>query len=515
MAPGLLDRASAIMTDDDIRPSKRLRVADDSHAVSDHIFEEDDSQEVSDTVPPHPLGVKPSGNAYAGAASHNLKGNAGLFAQLPDELLTHFLEQLDARALVCLGHTCKALYAFCWSDELWKPLMTSCPPRPNIEWRGSWRSTFLNLLSNVQPIRCDGLFSDVLYRPFFCAHTSLKKFATGIPRASEIPRLDDLTLEEYARSWINKPFILTRPTREWPIFGKWNNETLLRDYPDVVFRAEAVDWTMQTYVDYIRNQTDESPLYLFDRSFAEKMKLRIGSLDDHTDAAYWAPTCFGDDLFTVLGDQRPDHRWMIMGPERSGSTFHKDPNGTSAWNAVLTGSKYWIMFPPNSPPPPGIIVSDDGSEVTAPVSIAEYLLAFHELARATPGCQEGICHAGEVLHVPSGCFHLVLNLEDSIALTQNFVSEKKLPDVLRFLRDTPDHVSGFRSDVADPYNLFVERLREKHPILLEQALSKLGARDAPTTWEKVKQADENAAGGNGGFSFGFGADDDDDDADIP
>ena len=40
-----------------------------------------------------------------------------------------------------------------------------------------------------------------------------------------------------------------------------------------------------------------------------------------------------------------------MGPSRSGSTFHKDPNSTSAWNAVIRGSKKWIMYPPGITPP--------------------------------------------------------------------------------------------------------------------------------------------------------------------
>jgi hypothetical protein len=52
------------------------------------------------------------------------------------------------------------------------------------------------------------------------------------------------------------------------------------------------------------------------------------------------------DLFGLLGEGgRPDYRWLIAGGPCSGSTFHIDPNGTSAWNAVLRGSKKWIMAP--------------------------------------------------------------------------------------------------------------------------------------------------------------------------
>ena len=107
---------------------------------------------------------------------------------------------------------------------------------------------------------------------------------------------------------------------------------MLRLYGRVEFRAEAVDWTFSTYCKYMEKNYDESPLYLFDRSFAEKMRLTVGQVEG---AAYWRPECFGPDFFEVLGDERPAHRWLIIGPERSGSTFHKDPNGTSAWNAVI------------------------------------------------------------------------------------------------------------------------------------------------------------------------------------
>jgi hypothetical protein len=35
------------------------------------------------------------------------------------------------------------------------------------------------------------------------------------------------------------------------------------------------------------------------------------------------PEYFAEDLFSVLGDQRPDYRWLIIGPKKAGSSFHK------------------------------------------------------------------------------------------------------------------------------------------------------------------------------------------------
>lgn len=382
------------------------------------------------------------------------------------------------------------------------------------KWLGSWRSTYLSLgPEHVAQIDCSTVFSDVLHRPFLCAHTPLAPYTENIPTKNALPVLQDLTYIEFAAHWVDRPFILKRPVLEWPVYRSWDTAKLVEDFADVHFRAEAVDWPLKTYVKYMNDNHDESPLYLFDRGFVEKMGINVGR--DKKDAAYWIPDCFGEDLFSVLGDKRPDSRWLIVGPARSGSTFHKDPNATSAWNAVLRGSKYWIMFPTskNSPSPPGVYVSDDQSEVTSPLSIAEWLIGFHAAARNTPGCMEGICHEGEVLHVPSGWWHLVVNLDASIAITQNFVPRSHLASVLSFLEEKADQVSGFKKEVENPFLTFTQCMEEAYPDLLAQAREELEGRKQ----DNRKRKWDAAVGGDGDpvrFSFGFGNDGDSDE-DIP
>lgn len=386
----------------------------------------------------------------------------------------------------------------------------------HLQWLGSWRSTCLSIPANIESkINCGSVYSDVLHRPFACSNIRLSAYARGIPKANQISRLDAISYDEYADNWTERPFILTKYIQNWPLFSKWSIKGILDEYADVEFRAEAVDWTFSRYFNYLSNTHDESPLYLFDRKFAEKMKITVGK---ENGAAYWKPECFGPDMFELLGAERPAHRWLIIGPERSGSTFHKDPNGTSAWNAVIQGSKYWIMFPPSAQVP-GVYVSQDSSEVTSPLSIAEWLLTFHTEARAMPECTEGICEAGEILHVPSGWWHLVVNLENGIALTQNFVpkspSLKLLSEALAFLRDKADQVSGFDRDVEDPYKLFAERLRQHDPEMLARAIEIADKSSGKKRkWDALLAPEDARSAGGGGFSFGFGGDDVDED-EIP
>lgn len=80
-----------------------------------------DAVMTSESIPTHPLGVKPLGNQYL-LDRPNARKHIGVFTTLPDEALMILLEYLDQSNLRNLGYTSKFLYAFCQSDELWKAL---------------------------------------------------------------------------------------------------------------------------------------------------------------------------------------------------------------------------------------------------------------------------------------------------------------------------------------------------------------------------------------------------------
>ncbi|KAI1813264.1 Clavaminate synthase-like protein [Poronia punctata] len=460
-----------------------------------------------DSIPVHPLGIKPLGNQFF-ASGPNARQATGIVGQLPDEMILHLFEHLDSRSIQNLSSTCRFLYAFGQLDDLWKTLFieSGITPKRSPFWKGAWKATYLSLPCEAQAkIDCGNIFSDVLHRPFACSHVVLEKYSSTIPQSNEISRLANLDYDEFARDWSNTPFILTDCIQSWPVFREWDIQKLSQQFSDVSFQAEAVDWPFDVYCEYMSQNADESPLYLFDRAFAEKMNIAIGP---QSGAVYWPPACFGPDLFEVLGPERPAHRWLIIGPERSGSTFHKDPNATSAWNAVVQGSKYWIMFPPSSQVP-GVYVSQDSSEVTSPLSIAEWLLEFHAEARMIPGCIEGVCRSGEILHVPSGWWHLVVNLEAGIALTQNFVPKSHLADVLSFLRHKSDQVTGFKRSITSPFDLFVQRLECDYPEQLCEAMEEVDRRSLKKKrkWEEAVGTNKEDGNETGGFSFGFAEDD--------
>lgn len=185
---------------------------------------------------------------------------------------------------------------------------------------------------------------------------------------------------------------------------------------------------MKYFLKYMRENTDDSPLYIFDSSF-DNDSISKTLLKD-----FKPPSYFPDDLFSLVGEKRrPPYRWFLLGPERSGTCVHIDPLGTSAWNTVLRGSKRWVAFPPNTPKSVAkaldvIKKGEDDESVNYFVDFIPRLRAqghqFYEFTQLP----------GDTVFIPSGWWHAVLNLEDSIAITQNFCSRNNLETVWRKTR---------------------------------------------------------------------------------
>lgn len=251
----------------------------------------------------------------------------------------------------------------------------------------------------------------------------------------------------------NIPCVITDVATEWPLFrilnGQFENLAAKKEHlvrsgcsPDTPLRCEHTTMSLEDYVHYAKEQCDERPIYLFDAEF--------GSLLD-IEHLYTVPPHFArDDFLSVLGASRPKYRWIIAGPERGGSSFHIDPNYTNAWNANMTGRKRWLLFPPGATPP-GVVPSNDMSQVATPVSLTEWLLNFYDASvDQLKHCgYECICEPGDIMFVPCGWWHYVINLEDSIAITQNYVSRCNLPKVIKFLRSMKGSISGIDEDADD------------------------------------------------------------------
>ena len=425
------------------------------------------------------------------------------------------------------------------------------------------------------------IFSDALYSRHLAAHRPLdpawlEKETVPVLECDsrDSSRLRDAFVSEYEAR--GEPVILRGACARWAAThadktkSPWSLDALRARIHDknATFNVNGYPVTLDAWAAYCAacvaideggsGPVDDAPLYLFDKSFVETAPEIFG----RTSPVGFEPPAIvcgddeKDDLFALLVKNanddpkkaRPDHRWFIHGPARSGSLFHVDPNGTSAWNAVVFGAKRWILFAPDGAPPPGVHPSPDGATVAQPVTLVEWYAGFYEHAYSsdleetsgdesddddaepTDGAEpvpdvrrsrkktsrvknrrysvlEGTCRAGDVLFVPSGWWHAALNLTETAAVTQNFCSPRTAPRTLRFLKraaaagKTPnpglaaDLVSGLesRDKRGSLYADFLEALRKHRPeVLRAEEVRRVLGEDGPMT-KTGEEAEADAA----------------------
>mmetsp|Transcript_3216 Transcript_3216/g.4658 ORF Transcript_3216/g.4658 Transcript_3216/m.4658 type:complete len:287 (-) Transcript_3216:93-953(-) len=209
------------------------------------------------------------------------------------------------------------------------------------------------------------------------------------------------------------------------------------------------------------HQKDDSPMYLFDCSFDEHER-ESELLKD-----YEVPKYFKNDLFNLISEsRRPPYRWFLIGPERSGTSAHIDPLGTSAWNALVFGRKRWVLTKPGTRKRhvKGYKLRQRGEDGEASTYfsyvIPRILKEEHRKKVRDMGIREAIQEPGEVIYVPGGWYHAVLNLTHTVAVTQNFCARAQFLKIWR-------HVRKGRKKMAKKW---LAKLKEIYPDLAEAAL---------------------------------------------
>lgn len=311
---------------------------------------DDSSSRRTPSLPLH-LNIKPSGNFLFSSTTSIRARGLGLLHVLSDPLLLGIVSILEASDVLHLGSCSKALFAYCAHQPVWKDLFIRSSGGKIGGWAGTWRKTYLQQFEPtgriasrkddcMRPkfetpfIDCAGLFSDELYQPYLCANADVSRYFYPRSRKDGVvmgPRSTmacadarTMTVETFEREFgsPSEPVVVFHALTHlaWPAFlpvandhgvasPSWSLANLRKRFPQTSFRAEALDCNLQTYCDYAENcSQDDAPLYLFDSRFVEKT---AGDGDSSMGADYTPPAFFGEDLFTLMGDKRPDYRWLV------------------------------------------------------------------------------------------------------------------------------------------------------------------------------------------------------------
>ncbi|MBS1969861.1 MAG: cupin-like domain-containing protein [Bdellovibrionales bacterium] len=216
----------------------------------------------------------------------------------------------------------------------------------------------------------------------------------------------------------NRPALLKGLCKEWPAFSKWSLDYFSETYgsaelPVSYYQSNAhqkyKDKTrinMKEYVDYVKSlrtapPTGE-PMYAAGWHFAKSFSSLTQDIV--------IPEFFQNNLIDKI-QPIMQYDWMslFIGHAYSQSPLHTDSFFVSTWLTCIRGSKTVRLIPGDTP---GITNGLDVFNDT----IVENLIA------KGVSVYEAKIEEGDTLFMPSGWWHHVINHDESIALSCNFVS---------------------------------------------------------------------------------------------
>ncbi len=332
--------------------------------------------------------------------------------------------------LLWLDIVSRVFYIFARHEKLWRQ-MCFRRYRGRFRFKRTWRYTALlpadlELKPEEFPaeLRVENFASDLFYRQWYLGHCDKKVFDINV---SHIEKRAAVPYAEFEEKYLaaGQPVVLADAAKHWAA-AAWTPDSLLKEFGDAPFRLnwgafdeskgkyKRIYMTLSDFWYYARQQHDTEPGYIFDGGFWKPD--RVPALA----AAFDRTTYFREDLFSVLGaHSRPDFCWFLAGPPGSGSPWHTDPHATSAWNGLLYGRKRWALYPPTMRPP-GLAFGD--GRYAAPKAF-RWFIEVYPFLKPEERPIELIQEPGEIIFVPSGWWHTVLNVTETLAVTQNWIDK--------------------------------------------------------------------------------------------
>lgn len=262
-----------------------------------------------------------------------------------------------------------------------------------------------------------------------------------------IPRVrrSDITPEWFYENAakLKQPMIIEDALSDWPAMKRWTFEALEERFRHIAFKVGSdkkgrkLRLKYKYFKDYMDKQQDDSPLYLFETSMDSITEMSTLKED------YSVPDVFPHDWLNLMNaESRPPYRWWCIGPRRSGTGVHTDPLGTAAWNAVTTGTKRWVLFEPEVSK--RLAKGKDyikKGEDDEPTNYFDFILPRIKENHPEVKVYEGLQRAGDVIFVPGDWWHGVLNTEDCVAVTQNYVGPDNFETVWKRTRAEREKVA--------------------------------------------------------------------------
>jgi len=262
------------------------------------------------------------------------------------------------------------------------------------------------------------------------------------------------------------PAVLTGLLEKWPAFSQPGTSWNVQDLASRTTNRVSLDGgpsfarmsmcsgkvTMKEYQRYCENGADgdSAPLYVFDpdilASSFEHYEDGISSSSSSSVAhAFSTPACFSNDAMGCINgtEYRPlPPAWLLVGVTRSGTPIHNHPL-TVAWNALLVGCKLWCCLPPTVDENLLLLNLDDESDNDFDLSAVDW---FQQCGPLPDEAKIIVQRPGEVVFLPCGWFHVVLNVDTSTAISVSLTLRRDLEEAMSLLMKEDKDFAAFWVD---------------------------------------------------------------------
>lgn len=292
----------------------------------------------------------------------------------------------------------------------------------------------------------------------------------AVAKADTMPRIAcNLTRQEFYEQYEvpRKPVMLTGCADKWPAMTEWTYDKLANRFSNYsLWRARIGDGPENyqngiEWRDIAHHMRNDLRFYVFDQLEDYEAK----TLEDDYE---WPGPIKDADLYAEM--KARGHffagplRWFALGKLGSGTQPHNDPYASDAWNTLIKGHKWWIIWPEGVKEDEHLdyIRCDETCSNREPF-VREWASAIGINAAKTeyfPGqyAEHVLQSPGETIYVPDGRLHTVFNLDSTIAITANYGTAANLDSVWEAACN--DGVTDIKARIM--YNLVLNAEQRAH-----------------------------------------------------
>jgi hypothetical protein len=372
-------------------------------------------------------------------------------------------------------------------------------------------------------------YSTTPYRP--CCHAS-----HDLPNIEQVKEMDalpripcNISRQEFYETYetTRTPVMLVGCDKQWPAHEAWKDiPTLLKRFDNSSQWEVPRDMSWGDFQDFYVEDVKEGHA-----GFRVFSQLKAGYRSNEISKDYAVPKPFqGGDMYKMLPSYEnftfpsgygPMH-WFIMGSYGTGTGPHIDPHSTDAWNTLVHGHKWWIIYPKR----PRVITEDETKcfvpcsdpEVPGTVNGGQEKAWYSSVGRYAHKMYYGhdeaavqvLQNAGETIYLPYGMVHSVLNMDETIAITQNYGAQGNFEEVWKEVL-----VSGEDMDWKNLYFKQFDRATRKRVREIMWPITKQKLRDEARSHDVYQSIDHSELQSFSDDPGPYHGDEEDEAEDIP